>query len=86
MEGRGIDVAKEGCMEAYKDEKRNVKWCVHESKEEVNKLFGRKINEVAVGSRKLFWKEVVGVNGREVESCGRRKNRNEGLSVGEGVV
>ena len=29
---------------------------------------------------------MVGVNGREVESCGRRKNRNEGLSVGEGVV
>ena len=45
-------------MEANKEEKRKVKRCIYQSKKEVNKEFGRKINQDEVGNRKLFWKEV----------------------------
>ena len=48
---------KERCMEAYREEKREIKRCIIQSKMEVNKQFGRKMNEVVNGNRKLFWRE-----------------------------
>ena len=33
--------AKEGCMEAYREERRRVKWCIYQSKKKVNEQFGR---------------------------------------------
>ena len=49
-------VAKESCMVAYNEEKRNVKKCIYRSKNEVNAKFGKKINQDMNGNRKLFWK------------------------------
>ena len=65
--------AKERCMETYKKEKRKVKRCIYQSKEEVNEQFGRKMNQDVNGNRKLFWKEVIKVNGGKVESCRKIK-------------
>ena len=39
------EVAKERCMEAYKTEKRKIKRCIYQSKKEVNKQLGRKMNQ-----------------------------------------
>ena len=37
--------AKETCKKAYKEEKRKVKRCIYQSKNKVNKYFGKKMNE-----------------------------------------
>ena len=50
--------ARERCLEVYKEEKRKVKRCIYQSKEEVQEQFGRKMNQNVNGNRKLFWKEV----------------------------
>ena len=42
--------------EIFKEEKRKVKGCICESKNEVNEQFGRKMNQYVDGNRKLFWK------------------------------
>ena len=44
-------------MEVYREEKRNVKKCIYQSKKKVKEQFGRKKNEDVNGKRKLFWKE-----------------------------
>ena len=62
------DEAKERSMEAYREEKRKVKWCIIQSKKKVNEQFGSKMNENVNGNRKLFWKEVNNVKGGKVES------------------
>ena len=36
-------VAKERCMEVYNEQKRNIKRCIHQSKNGVNEQFGRKM-------------------------------------------
>ena len=36
---------KEKCMEAYREEKREVKRFIIQSKKQVNEQFGRKMNE-----------------------------------------
>ena len=41
--GARDEVAKERCMETYKEEK--VKRCIHQSKKEVNERFGSKMNQ-----------------------------------------
>ena len=38
--------ARERRMEAYKEEKRKIKWCIYPGKKKVNEKFGRKMNEV----------------------------------------
>ena len=53
----------------YTEEKRKVKRCTYQSKEKVNELFGRKMDEDVNKIRKLFWKEVSSVKGGKVESC-----------------
>ena len=56
MEARG-EVAKEKCMEVYKEENRKVKRFIYRSKKEVNRQFGRNMNQYVGGNWKLFWKE-----------------------------
>ena len=68
--------AKDICMEAYREEKGKVKWCIIQSKKKVNEQFGRKMNEDVNGNRKLFWKEVSNVKGGKVERCSRIKDVN----------
>ena len=46
--------ATERCLKVYKEEKRNVKSCINQSKKEVQEQFGRKINQDVNGNRKLF--------------------------------
>ena len=41
-------------MEIYKEEKRKVKRCIHQSKKKVNKQPGRKMNQDVDGSKKIF--------------------------------
>ena len=73
---------KEICMETYREEKRNVKGCIIQSKKKVNKQFGRKLNEDVSGNKKLFWKEVNNAKGGKVESCSRIKDGNGRLAQG----
>ena len=54
------------CMEAYREEKREVKMCIIQSKKKVNEQFVRKRNEDVNGNRKLFWKEVSNAKGGKV--------------------
>ena len=51
-------------MDAYREEKRKVKRCIYQSK---NEQFGRKTNEDSNGNRKLFWKEVSNEKGGELQ-------------------
>ena len=46
--------ARERRLEAFKEEKRKVKRCIHQSKEEAQEQFGRKMNQNVNGNRKLF--------------------------------
>ena len=73
MEARDED-AMERCLEAYKEEKRKVKRCIYQSKEEVQEQFGRKMNQDVNGNRKIFWKEVSKANGGKVENSHRIKD------------
>ena len=41
-------------FEVYKEEKRNVKRCIYQSKEEVQEQFRRKMNEELNGNRKFL--------------------------------
>ena len=50
---------------------------------DVNKQFGRKINEDLNGNRKLFWKEVSNATGGKVEICSRIKDGNGRLVLGD---
>ena len=75
--------AKERCMEAYKEEKRNVEKCIYQRKKEVNKQFGRKMNQGVNGNKKLFWKGVSKVNGKKLESWSRIKDGKGRLALGE---
>ena len=70
------DEAKERCMESYREEKKEVKRCIYQSKKKVNEHFGRKMNMNVNGNIKLFWKEVSYVKGGKVESCSRIKDIN----------
>ena len=49
--------SKERCIEPYREEKRKVKRCIHQSKKIVNEQFEKKMNEDVNGNRKLFSKE-----------------------------
>ena len=70
-------------MEAYKEEMRRVKMCIYQSKKEVNKQFGRKMNQDVNGNGKLFWKKVIKEDRGKVESCSKIKDRNGRLATGE---
>ena len=74
---------KERYMEAHREEKRNVKRCIIQSKKKVNEQFGRKMNEDKNGNKKLFWMEGSNEKGGKVESCSRVKGRNERLTQRE---
>ena len=50
MLGAKDEVAKERCLEVYKEEKREVKRFIYQSKEGVNEQFGRKMNHDVNGS------------------------------------
>ena len=63
MLGASDEEAKERCMEAYREEKRNVEKCIYQSKKIVNEQFGGKMNKDVNGNRKLFWKEVSNAKG-----------------------
>ena len=64
---------KERYMETCREEKREVKRCIYQSKKKANEQFGRKMNENVNGSRKLFWKEVSNPKGGKGEICSRLK-------------
>ena len=55
------EVAKDRCMEVYKEEKRRAK-------KDVNKHFGRKMNQYVNRNRKLFWKKVNNVNEGKIKN------------------
>ena len=46
--------AGERCLEVYKEEKRKVKRCIYQSKNEVQEQFGMKKNQDVNGNKKLF--------------------------------
>ena len=47
-------VAKERCMEVYKQEKRKVKGLIYQSKDEVSENFEKMINQNVDRNRKCF--------------------------------
>ena len=72
-------------MEVYKEEKRKVKRCIYQSKEEIQEQFGREMNEDVNGNRKLFWK-VSKENGGKVDNSNAIKDVNERLVLEEAEV
>ena len=70
----------------YGSIQRKVKRCIYQSKNKVNKQFGKKMNEDVNGNIKLFWKEVSNVRGGKVESCRRIKAKNRRLANGDDEV
>ena len=73
--------AKERCVEAYKEEKREVKSCIYQSKNKVNEQFGRKMSEDVNGNKTLFWKEEDrNAKGGKVDCCSRVKDENKKLA------
>ena len=78
--------AGERCLEVYKEEKRKVKRCIYQRKEEVQEQFGRKMNQDVNGNKKLFKKEVSKANGRKVENFNRIKDVNGSLVLEEAEV
>src|SRR5678815_5162111 len=48
------EVSNEGCLELYKEEKRNAKRCIHKRHEEVNEQFGRRMNGDIQGNLSLI--------------------------------
>ena len=83
MLGARDKAAKERCLEIYKEEKRKVKRCIHQSKKEVRGQFERKLNQCVIGKRKLFWKRVSKANIGKVENCSRMKDINWRLELEE---
>ena len=69
-------------MEVYKEENRNIKRCIYQSKKEIQGQFG-KMNEGVNGNIKFLWKEVSKTDGGKVESCSRIKDRIGILAVEE---
>ena len=65
------EVVKERCMKGYKEGKRKFKRCIHQSKEEMNGEFERKMNH------------DVGI---KVESYGKIKEGKGRLVAGEDEV
>ena len=78
--------AKQRFMESYREEKREVKRCLYQSKKKINEQFGREMNADVNGNRKLFWKEVSNTKRGKVESCSRIKDGNGRLAQGEDEV
>ena len=76
MLGARDEDARERCLEVYKEEKGKVKRCIYHSKNEVQKQFGRRMNQDVNGNRKLFWKEVSKANGGKAENSNRIKDGN----------
>ena len=74
--GARYEDAKERCMEVYRKEKRKVKRCIYQRKNEVNVQFRRKLNQDIDGNRKLFWKEVS-----KVKSCSKIKDGNGRMAL-----
>ena len=75
--------ARDRCLEVYKEEKRKIKRCIYQSKEEVQEQFGRMMNQDVNGNRKLFWKEVSKANRGKVENSNRIKAGNGRLILEE---
>ena len=86
MLGVRYEDARERCLEVYREEKREVKRCIYQSKEEIQEQFGRKMNQDVNGNRKLFWKEVSKMNVGKVENSNRSKDRNGRLILEENEV
>ena len=86
MLGVRYEDARERCLEVYRGEKREVKRCIYQSKEEIQEQFGRKMNQDVNGNRKLFWKEVSKMNVGKVENSNRSKDRNGRLILEENEV
>ena len=78
--------AKERCMEVLKEEKREVKSCIYQSKKKLNEQFVRKMNEDINGNRKIFWKEMSNAKEGKVESCSKIKDGDGRLAQGEDEV
>ena len=82
----GMKLLKERDMEAYKEEKREVKRCIYQTNNKANNQFGKKMKQYVGGNRKLFLVKVGMANGRKVEKCSRIKDENGRLVVGEDEV
>ena len=67
--GARDNVANERCMEACKKEKINVKRCIYQNKKNGYEQSVREMDQDVRGNRKLFWKEVIKLNGGKGESC-----------------
>ena len=55
--GASDEHVKGRCMEAYKEEKINVKMFIYKSKNEVNKQFGRNMKQDVNGFREITTSE-----------------------------
>ena len=71
---------KERCIEVYREEKKNVKRCIYQSRKRISDQFGRKMNKDVNGNMKLFWKEVSNAKGGELHR-GRMKFEGPGRSI-----
>ena len=81
--GARDEVAKEICLEVYKEENKKVKRCIYQSNKVEKAQFGRKINQYVSGNKKLFWEEMSKMNGGKLESSSRIKDGNGRLVVGD---
>ena len=77
---------REKYLEIYKEEKKNVKRYIYQSKKEVQEQLERKMNQDVTGNRKLFKKEVSKANGGKVANSNKIKDGNGRLALQEGEI
>ena len=61
MLGARDEDARERSLEVYKEEKRKVKRCIYQSKEEIQEQFGGRVensNKIKDGNRRLVLEET----------------------------
>ena len=88
MEVLGVrdEDGRERCFEVYKEEKRKVKRSIYQIKKEVQKQFGRKLNQDVNGDWILLWKEVSKAKEGKVKNSSRIKDRNGRLVMEEAEI
>ena len=71
-------------MKAYKEEKRKIKRCVHQSKKEVNEQLGWVVSQDSNRNGEFFWKEVRKRNGGKEEKMQQNKGYKWEVGTGRG--
>ena len=72
-------------MEAYREERKNVKTYIYKSEEEMNEQFGKKMNEDVTGNNKntVLDGGVSKANRGKAESCSTIKDENGRFALEE---